>query len=328
MANYRLAHGPRMQNQPEQDWAKGFADEYQERWPPRNWKNTRAEAALSSGSKDRDSQHQEDWQKIGPYSGLGPGGYQRSDELIVEHIYQRMTRHGYLNARYIRLEVKHGLVILRGIVEHRRAKKLAENIAYSVPGVQDVRNELFIQPAGTRIEAQARPRRLDSLKAFFIDELRDLYDAEQQILQALPRMAEAAQSPDLKRGFEEHRDQTQRQIERLERIFSMLEEQPEGHSCLGMRGIIQEAEILMQGANAAADVMDAALIVLAQKMEHYEIAGYGSVRTYAGEMGLDTITKLLQQTLDEEAKTNERLTSMAVGHINLKANKEIVDTKF
>ena len=162
---------------------------------------------------------------------------------------------------------------------------------------------------------------INSLEALFVEELKDLYDAEKQLIDALPKMAEAAHSQDLKLGFREHLEQTRRQVERLERIFLDQGENPTGKKCTGMQGIIRESEQLLHEYDVSSDVLDAALIANAQKAEHYEIASYGTLRTYAEELGFSEAARLLDRTLDEESKTNERLTSMAVGHINLEARK-------
>lgn len=161
--------------------------------------------------------------------------------------------------------------------------------------------------------------RLDSLKTLYIDELKGIYDAEKQLVEALPKMAEAATSDDLKRGFRQHLEQTQDHIQRLEDIFDNLGETPAGKKCFGMQGIIREGEQLIQKQDIQPDVKDAGLIAQAQKAEHYEIAGYGTLRQFAQQLGYDQAAKLLNRTLDEESKTDERLTSMAVGHINMEA---------
>lgn len=163
------------------------------------------------------------------------------------------------------------------------------------------------------------PDKQNLLESLFVDELKDLYDAEKQLVQALPKMAEAASSDDLKRGFRQHLEQTQDHVRRLEDIFDKLGEAPDGKKCYGMQGIIQESEQLLQKQDIPPDVKDAGLIAQAQKAEHYEIACYGTVRQYAQELGYDEAAKMLNGTLDEESKTDERLTSMAVGHINIEA---------
>lgn len=160
--------------------------------------------------------------------------------------------------------------------------------------------------------------KLDSLKALYIEELRDLYNAENQITKALPKMAKAATSPELKQAFEMHLEETQGQIGRLEQIFEALGESPKGKTCKAMQGLIEEGEEILK-AKADPMVRDAALIAAAQRVEHYEIAGYGTVRTYAKLLKERQAAKLLQETLDEEGATDEKLTSLAEGGINLEA---------
>jgi len=152
--------------------------------------------------------------------------------------------------------------------------------------------------------------KMESLRELLVEELRDLYSAENQILKALPRMAKAAASDELREAFEQHLEQTQEQVSRLDQIFEKLEGKARGKKCKAMEGLIEEGkEILeLEGQDA---VLDAALISAAQKVEHYEIAGYGCCRTWANLLGLDDIADLLQETLDEEAETDKRLTEIA-----------------
>ena len=161
---------------------------------------------------------------------------------------------------------------------------------------------------------------MESLKELLVDELKDLYSAENQILKALPKMIKKATSPDLKAGFEKHLKETQIHVERLETIFQELEESPKGKKCKGMEGVIADGKELME-EDAEPEVMDAGLIGAAQHVEHYEMAGYGCVRTYAELLGLDNIAKLLQKTLDEEKATDEKLTELA-SNINVEAEAE------
>jgi ferritin-like metal-binding protein YciE len=151
---------------------------------------------------------------------------------------------------------------------------------------------------------------LENLNDLFIHELRDLYDAEQQLTKALPLLAKAATSEQLTQAFEEHLEETKEHVSRLERIFKGLGEVPEGKTCKAMAGLVAEGrEILDEDADP--DVLDAALIVAAQKVEHYEIAGYGSVRTFARVLNYGEAARLLESTLKEEARTDERLTQLA-----------------
>lgn len=156
-----------------------------------------------------------------------------------------------------------------------------------------------------------------TLHELLIDELKDLYSAEKQLTRALPKMAKAASDDSLKAGFEEHLDQTHEHIARLDRAMELLEASPNGKTCKAMKGLIEEgAEKIEEDASAA--VKDAALIGAAQKVEHYEIAGYGTVRTYAELLGEDEVVSLLQETLEEEAETDRKLTVLA-SSLNLKA---------
>ena len=156
--------------------------------------------------------------------------------------------------------------------------------------------------------------KLDTLQQLYIDELRDLYNAENQLLKALPKMAKAASSEDLKDAFEKHLEQTKGHVERLEQVFEQLGEKPKGKTCRAMKGLIEEgSEILKEGGEQS--VVDAGIIVAAQKVEHYEIAGYGSVRTFAHLLGQNKAAELLQATLDEESETNELLNKIGRAHV-------------
>jgi ferritin-like metal-binding protein YciE len=159
-----------------------------------------------------------------------------------------------------------------------------------------------------------------SLRDLFVEQLKDLYSAENQIIKALPKMIKAASSEELKSAFQEHLEQTKGQVERLDQIFEEIEESPRGKKCKGMEGLIAEGKELLE-EDAEEDVLDAGLIASAQHIEHYEIAGYGCVRTYAQLLGLDNAAKLLQQTLDEEKETDELLSGLAE-NINVEAEEE------
>jgi len=161
--------------------------------------------------------------------------------------------------------------------------------------------------------------KMESLQELFISELKDLYSAEKQLLKALPRMAKACESDELRQGFEDHLAETEGQVERLEQIFDELGVSPRGKKCVGMEGLIEEGKELME-EDAEPEVLDAGLISAAQKVEHYEIAGYGTARTYAELLGYDNAAKLLQETLDEEGATDKKLTAMAE-KINVEARK-------
>jgi ferritin-like metal-binding protein YciE len=159
---------------------------------------------------------------------------------------------------------------------------------------------------------------LNSLEDLLRLELNDLYDAENRLCDALPKMAEAATSPGLKEAFQRHFEQTRRQVSRLEQIFVDLGTPAGRETCDAMKGLIKEgAEIIAATGNPA--VKDAALISAAQRVEHYEVAGYGSARTFARLLGHSTVARLLQLTLDEEKETDQRLTQLAEGNINVRA---------
>lgn len=160
---------------------------------------------------------------------------------------------------------------------------------------------------------------LETLKDLYVEELRDLYNAEKQLLKALPKMAKAAASRQLATAFKGHLTQTKVHVERLETIFDTLGIRPGGKKCKAMEGLIKEGADLMK-EDAEPEVMDAGLIAAAQRVEHYEMAGYGCVRTYAQVLGASAAVKLLQQTLDEEGDTDKKLTSLAE-RINVQANR-------
>jgi ferritin-like metal-binding protein YciE len=160
--------------------------------------------------------------------------------------------------------------------------------------------------------------KLDTLDKLYVDELRDIYNAENQLLKALPKMAKGSSSPDLKSGFEKHLRQTESHVERLEQIFAELNESPKGKTCHGMKGLIEEgSEILKEDGEES--VLDAGIIVAAQKVEHYEMAAYGSARTFARLLGQEKAAELLQTTLDEESETNESLNQLAENMVNPEA---------
>jgi len=163
--------------------------------------------------------------------------------------------------------------------------------------------------------------KLNTLQKLYTEELRDLYNAENQLLKALPKMAKAASSEELKNAFEKHLEQTKSQVERLEQVFEELDENPKGKTCRAMKGLVEEgSEILQQDGEES--VLDAGIIVAAQKVEHYEIAGYGSVRTFAHLLGQNKAAELLQTTLDEESEANELLNKLAESIINPEAIRE------
>jgi len=157
-----------------------------------------------------------------------------------------------------------------------------------------------------------------SLHNLFVHELKDILDAEHQITEALPKMSQAATSPTLKQKFDTHLQQTREQITRLEQIFQMLQMPPERERCVGMAGLIQEGEMIVS-AQGEPSVRDAGLIAAAQKVEHYEISAYGTLRTFARTLGLQDVANLLQTTLKEESYTDETLTQLAERSVNKRA---------
>ena len=159
---------------------------------------------------------------------------------------------------------------------------------------------------------------LENLQDLFVDQLRDLYNAENQLVKALPKMAKKATDEQLKSAFEDHLDQTRTHVERLVKIFDKLGAKASGKKCKAMEGLIAEGKEAM-GEDAEPEVMDASLIAAAQRVEHYEIAGYGTVRAYAQLLGDEESARLLQKTLDEEGQTDKLLTELAESTINLEA---------
>ncbi|MCU1285625.1 MAG: hypothetical protein JWO13_1975 [Acidobacteriales bacterium] len=179
---------------------------------------------------------------------------------------------------------------------------------------------LFIsKQAGHKITKTEMQMKIESLRELFIDELKDLYSAENQIIKALPKMIKNATSDELRSAFEEHLEQTKVQVERLDQIFEDLDESPRGKKCKGMEGLLEEGKEMME-EDMEDEVLDAALIAAAQRVEHYEIAGYGTVRTYAEQLGLDDAVKLLEETLEEEKETDQKLTSIAES-VNVEAEE-------
>ena len=161
---------------------------------------------------------------------------------------------------------------------------------------------------------------LDSLHDLYVSELKDLYNAEIQLIKALPRMAKAATAPELRAAFNEHLEVTRGQVARLEKIFKNLGTGPKGKRCAAMEGLIEEGkEVIARGGEPA--VIDAALIAAAQRVEHYEMAGYGCVRTFANLLGYADAAALLQETLDEEGAADKKLTQLAESLINAEAEE-------
>jgi ferritin-like metal-binding protein YciE len=161
------------------------------------------------------------------------------------------------------------------------------------------------------------------LHEFFLEELRDMYGAEKQIVKALPKMQDAANSPELIRAFEEHLDVTNTQITRLEEIFESLGEKVESKKCEAMKGIIDEGEQIIKDTEEGTATRDVGLILAAQKVEHYEIASYGALVQLAHTMGHSDVADLLEATLDEEKEADQKLTEIAESKINYQASEEV-----
>jgi ferritin-like metal-binding protein YciE len=159
---------------------------------------------------------------------------------------------------------------------------------------------------------------MNPLEELLIDELKDIYSAENQIIKALPKMVKGASAPELKRAFERHLEETRRQVERLDQIGEALEIKLTGKKCKGMEGLIEEGKEMLE-EDLDENAIDAGLIGAAQKVEHYEIAAYGTARTHAEMLGYNKVARLLQQTLNEEANTDKKLTQLAESIINVEA---------
>ena len=162
------------------------------------------------------------------------------------------------------------------------------------------------------------PKKLDEL---FHDTLKDIYYAEKKILAALPKMAKAAESDELRAAFEKHHDETEGQIERLEQVFQMIDKKPVGKKCAAIEGILEEGQEIIKEYKGS-PALDAGLLAAAQAVEHYEISRYGTLRTWAEELGLGDAAKLLQETLDEEEATDQALTELAETVVNQEAQAE------
>lgn len=159
---------------------------------------------------------------------------------------------------------------------------------------------------------------MKKLEDLFLHLLKDVYHAEKQVLRAMPKMAKSSESEELREAFMTHQAETEQQVQRLEQIFEMLGKKPRGETCEAIQGLVEEAKEVMEEAEDA-DVMDAGILAAAQAIEHYEIARYGTMRAWAEELGMDDAAKLLQQTLDEEKKTDKLLSDIAVSRLNREA---------
>ncbi len=160
--------------------------------------------------------------------------------------------------------------------------------------------------------------KMEQLQDLFLAELKDVYHAEKQLVKALPKMAKASSSPELKEAFTLHLDQTKEHVNRLEQVFEAIGKKPVAKTCKAMEGLLEEGKEMIE-EDADPDVKDAGLIAAAQRVEHYEIAAYGCLRTYARHMGNKDAERLLQMTLDEEGETDKKLTELAESGINIEA---------
>jgi ferritin-like metal-binding protein YciE len=162
--------------------------------------------------------------------------------------------------------------------------------------------------------------KIESLEDLLQDELKDLYSAENQLVKALPKMAKTAQSNDLRKAFEQHLEQTKNHVQRLEQACDELGFSPRGKKCVGMEGLIEEGKEVMEiGSKDPASPMEAGMIGAAQKVEHYEIAGYGTVIAHARQLGYNSVANTLAKTLEEEKMTDEKLTKLAENRVNVQA---------
>jgi ferritin-like metal-binding protein YciE len=173
-------------------------------------------------------------------------------------------------------------------------------------------------PENTKAEERAMPKKLKKLDELFHDGLRDIYFAEKKILVALPKMAKAADSEELANAFREHEKQTKEQVNRLEKVFQVIDETPRGKNCPAITGILDEGEEIIEEFEDS-PALDAGLIGAAQAVEHYEIARYGTLKAWAKELGLEEAVSLLDATLNEDEETDEKLSELAESAINQKA---------
>lgn len=181
------------------------------------------------------------------------------------------------------------------------------------------------KPAATKAKPAAKKSSSmgnSEFHKFFTDELKDIYWAEKHLTKALPKMKKAATSPELAAAFEKHTQETKVHIETLEKVFELLGEKPVAKKCDAMEGLVSEANSIIEDTEEGTMIRDAALILAAQKVEHYEIGTYGTLRTFAQNMGHTAVVKLLQQTLDNEKATDVALTTIAEGSINEEAAEE------
>jgi ferritin-like metal-binding protein YciE len=162
------------------------------------------------------------------------------------------------------------------------------------------------------------PAKQKTLDDLFLETLKDMYHAEKQLMRALPKMAKAADSDELRQAFETHRDETEGQIARLDQVFEMLGKPARGKPCEAIQGLVEEGKEVMENFEGSV-ALDAGLLSAAQAVEHYEISRYGTLKTWASQLGMNDAAKLLEETLQEEKKTDELLTRLAEAAVNVKA---------
>ena len=162
--------------------------------------------------------------------------------------------------------------------------------------------------------------KIESMEDLFLEQIADLYDAEQRLVKALPKMAEASTSPELRQAFESHLGETKGHVQRLEKVFQYLQKDPKGQTCDAMKGLIKEGEQMVSDTDQS-PLRDAGLIAAANRVEHYEIAAYGSVRSFATTLGMQEAVALLDATLNEEKKADEKLTKLAESKVNQEASR-------
>jgi ferritin-like metal-binding protein YciE len=168
----------------------------------------------------------------------------------------------------------------------------------------------------------AQQKQQKSLEKLFVEQLKDIYSAETQLVSALPKMAKAASTPELQEAFNMHLDETRNQVQRLEKLFEGIDASPRGKKCRGMEGLIEEGnELIKEKAEYDPETLDAGLIAAAQKVEHYEISAYGTVRAFAEQLGRQEAMDILNQTLDEEYAADRKLSAIAESMVNQEAVK-------
>jgi ferritin-like metal-binding protein YciE len=188
--------------------------------------------------------------------------------------------------------------------------------------MKQIKNQGIVKGAAKSTNGKSHHGQPSLLEKFFTDQLKDIYYAEQQLLRALPEMQRACNTEELEDAFEQHTKQTERQVKRLEKVFQAISKSPEGRKCEAMDGLIKEAKTIISETKEGSMTRDAALIIAAQKIEHYEIATYGGLVQLAITMGLNRVAGLLEKTLAEEEDTDQLLTEIAEGYINIEAEDE------